>query len=86
MCGHKTEKVVFPGQCGGPEKDLFFLGSLEVTLRFEENLQLEPLCIQPAATNLDSTTNPRTTYLQRGKQAWDRRNFETVLLRGLCRS
>ena len=24
MCGHKTEKVVLPGRCGGPEKDLGF--------------------------------------------------------------
>ena len=25
MCGHKTEKVVLPGQCGGSKKSLFFL-------------------------------------------------------------
>ena len=25
MCGHKTEKVVFPGQCVGPEKGPVFL-------------------------------------------------------------
>ena len=65
FCGHKTEKVVLPGQCVGSKKNRVFLGFLEVTLRFEENLQVDPLCIQPAVTNPHSTTSSGTRSLQR---------------------
>ena len=86
MCGHKTEKVVLPGQCVGSKKNRVFLGFLEVTLRFEENLQLEPLCIQPAATNLDSTTSSGTSFACKRNQASDEHKCETVLLSVLCQS
>ena len=69
MCGHKTEKVVLPEQCGGSKKSLFSLDVFRDPLLVDE---VEILCIQPAAANLHSSTTSRTTYLQRGKQAWDR--------------
>ena len=53
MCGHKTEKVVLPGRCGGPKKDLgFFLMSLEThysltKLKYSVFNQLQPIFIRP---------------------------------------
>ena len=77
MCGHKTEKVVLPGQCGGSKKSLFFLRSFIRSLLVDE---FEVLCIQPAATNLDSTTSSRTSFSCRRSQELDEHKCETVLL------